>query len=322
MRLLMVGAGGIGGYFGACLAAAGHDVTFVARGATSRRAARARPHGRERRSATSRAPRRGDRRSRRRCRPAGRRSFSRQAVGHRSGGGAIAPAARATAVSSSHSQNGVEASIASDCASLGADRVAGGVAQIGAAIKSARRDRRTRARWRGCASAPLPAGRAAAAEVLRRCRQAAGIDVERVDDIQRALWEKFVFLAALSGADGARAAADRRRPRAIPTCAATLRGGDARDRGGRRLRSGVDLGRRLRRRADWRFVDGLPARDAFVDAATTSSPAAGWRRRGCAGAVARMAAEAGIDAPINATLYAALKPYLRRARADRGGSTG
>ena len=34
MRLLMVGAGGIGGYFGACYAAAGHDVTFLARGAT------------------------------------------------------------------------------------------------------------------------------------------------------------------------------------------------------------------------------------------------------------------------------------------------
>ena len=30
----MVGAGGIGGYFGARFAAAGHDVTFVARGAT------------------------------------------------------------------------------------------------------------------------------------------------------------------------------------------------------------------------------------------------------------------------------------------------
>ena len=30
------------------------------------------------------------------------------------------------------------------------------------------------------------------------------------------------------------------------------------------------------------------------------------------GAVARMAAETGVAAPVNATLYAALKPYLRR----------
>lgn len=33
MRIAVLGAGGVGGYFGARLAAAGHDVTFVARGA-------------------------------------------------------------------------------------------------------------------------------------------------------------------------------------------------------------------------------------------------------------------------------------------------
>jgi 2-dehydropantoate 2-reductase len=33
VRALVVGAGAVGGYFGACLARAGHDVTFVARGA-------------------------------------------------------------------------------------------------------------------------------------------------------------------------------------------------------------------------------------------------------------------------------------------------
>ena len=33
MRILIIGAGGVGGYFGACLARAGRDVTFVARGA-------------------------------------------------------------------------------------------------------------------------------------------------------------------------------------------------------------------------------------------------------------------------------------------------
>ncbi|MFE0331899.1 ketopantoate reductase family protein, partial [Streptomyces sp. NPDC058960] len=32
MRIAVVGAGGVGGYFGARLAAAGHEVTFVARG--------------------------------------------------------------------------------------------------------------------------------------------------------------------------------------------------------------------------------------------------------------------------------------------------
>ena len=33
MRIAIVGAGGVGGYFGARLAAAGHEVAFVARGA-------------------------------------------------------------------------------------------------------------------------------------------------------------------------------------------------------------------------------------------------------------------------------------------------
>ena len=33
MRIVVLGAGGVGGYFGAKLARAGEDVTFVARGA-------------------------------------------------------------------------------------------------------------------------------------------------------------------------------------------------------------------------------------------------------------------------------------------------
>lgn len=36
MRILIVGAGAVGGYFGARLAAAGADVAFLARGAQAR----------------------------------------------------------------------------------------------------------------------------------------------------------------------------------------------------------------------------------------------------------------------------------------------
>jgi 2-dehydropantoate 2-reductase len=32
MKIMVMGSGGVGGYFGARLAAAGNDVTFVARG--------------------------------------------------------------------------------------------------------------------------------------------------------------------------------------------------------------------------------------------------------------------------------------------------
>src|SRR5947209_6971062 len=42
MRIAMMGSGGVGGYFGARLAQAGHDVTFIARG---RHLAAMREHG-------------------------------------------------------------------------------------------------------------------------------------------------------------------------------------------------------------------------------------------------------------------------------------
>ena len=36
MKIAVVGAGAVGGWFGGCLAQAGHEVTFVARGETLR----------------------------------------------------------------------------------------------------------------------------------------------------------------------------------------------------------------------------------------------------------------------------------------------
>ena len=52
MRIAVIGAGGVGGYFGARLAHAGHDVAFVARGAHLAGDARAGPQRRERAAAT------------------------------------------------------------------------------------------------------------------------------------------------------------------------------------------------------------------------------------------------------------------------------
>ncbi len=48
MRFAIMGAGGVGGYYGACLARAGNEVAFIARGAhlAARRGARAEPPAR------------------------------------------------------------------------------------------------------------------------------------------------------------------------------------------------------------------------------------------------------------------------------------
>ena len=63
MRIAVMGAGGVGGYFGARLAHAGHDVAFVARGRASRRDARARAVRQERAGRPAPAEADRDRRS-------------------------------------------------------------------------------------------------------------------------------------------------------------------------------------------------------------------------------------------------------------------
>jgi 2-dehydropantoate 2-reductase len=57
-----------------------------------------------------------------------------------------------------------------------------------------------------------------------------------------------------------------------------------------------------------KFTDGLPAE---MKSSMQNDLAAGNRLEApwLCGAVARMAAAAGVAAPVNATLYAALKPY-------------
>jgi 2-dehydropantoate 2-reductase len=57
------------------------------------------------------------------------------------------------------------------------------------------------------------------------------------------------------------------------------------------------------------FVDGLPAemRSSMLnDLVAGNRLEAPW----LAGAVARMAAAAGLEAPVNATIHAAMKPYV------------
>ena len=131
MRIAVLGTGGIGGYFGGRLAAAGHDVTFVARGAhlDAIRAQRARRHERRRRlhRASRRRPPTTSPRSARStpsCSPSRRGSCPRARVAAR---------ARRPGTAVITTQNGVEAPD-QVAAVVGRDAVLPGIAKIFAYI--------------------------------------------------------------------------------------------------------------------------------------------------------------------------------------------
>ena len=195
MRIAVMGAGGVGGYFGAKLAQAGHDVAFVARG---RHLAAMRERGLAVRSALGdvHLPKPAVTDNPATLPPADIVLFAvklwdteiaaeaiRPLVAH---GGIVVPF-----------QNGV-GSVERISAIVGAERVMGGVAQIAATIAEPGVISHTGTMARLRFGVVLPAQQPAAEALLAACT-GAGIDAELVADIRRALWEKFVFLAAFSG---------------------------------------------------------------------------------------------------------------------------
>jgi len=151
----------------------------------------------------------------------------------------------------------------------------------------------------------LPSQRPAAEAFLRACRDA-GIQAEIPDDIVKANWEKFVFLVGLSSAT-----ALTRAPlgvvRADPDMRWVLE---------QAMRETWSVGRaRGVALADdfveqrMKFAEGLHAdmkASLLHDLEAGGKLEAPW----LCGAIARMAREQGIDAAVNRTVYAALKPYL------------
>ena len=144
------------------------------------------------------------------------------------------------------------------------------------------------------------------AEAFAAVCRAAGINVEQPADIDRARWEKFVMLVGMSGAT-ALARAPLGVVRADPdlrwlleeAMRETWRLGCAR---------GVALAQDFVAER-MRFVDTLHAdmRTSMQhDLENGNRLEAPW----LCGAVARMSAEAGLGAPVNHTIYAALKPFL------------
>jgi 2-dehydropantoate 2-reductase len=200
-------------------------------------------------------------------------------------------------------QNGVD-SIERIGVVLGAPHVAGGVARIFAIIEAPGVIRHTGSIASLTYGATDPAQRTMLAAFDEACASA-GFEHKLVDDIELALWQKFVFLAAFSAAT-----AVTRRPigviRADPDTRAMLEAA---------LREGWQVGR----------ARGIALADDFVNkllamidtlapdmrASMANDLAAGNRLEApwLSGHLVRMARVAGVAAPVQATLYAALKPF-------------
>jgi 2-dehydropantoate 2-reductase len=301
MRIAVMGAGGVGGYFGAKLAQAGHDVAFVARG---RHLAAMRERGLTVTSAN------GDVRLPKPVAtddPAtlGRTDIVLFAVklwDTESAAEAVRPLVAQGGVVVPF-QNGV-GSVERIGAMVGAGHVMGGVAQIAATIAApgviAHTGTMARLRFGPVLSAQQPAAEA----LLAACRSAA-IDVELVADIRRALWEKFVFLAAFSGLTSV-----ARQPVGVLRTDPELRGtleAAMREAWAVGRAQGVALADDFVAQL-MQFTDGLPAEmksSMLNDLVAGNRLEAPW----LCGDVTRMAAAAGVPAPVNATLYAVLKPY-------------
>lgn len=307
MRILVLGTGGVGGYFGAQLAAAGHDVFFVARGA---HLAALRAQGLRVDSAL--AP----------------QQLHTPACGEDPGAFAapdivlfcpklwdVKAAARQIAPAlAPHTlvipfQNGVE-SHGWLAEAIGPGRVAIGVAQIASTIGAPGVIVHT-GNFARLRVGLLPAQAAEAAVSARldafvAAAAAARIDIERVPDALRTLWEKYVFLVAMSGLTclvrqpigPIRADADLR---------ATLQGSMA-ETAALAATQGVHFEAGFVER-QMAFVDGLheSMRSSMLhDLQNGRRLEAPW----LCGGVARMAQAVGLPCPVNRTLYAALKPFV------------
>ena len=298
MRIAAMGAGGVGGYFGARLHQGGHDVTFFARG---RHLQAIREHGLTVESAHGNA----QLKVRVVENPADAEvadvvlfavklwDTEGAAEQIKPIGGVVIPF-----------QNGVE-SIDRLRKIFPERNVMGGSAYIATRIKSPGVIEHSGQMARLQFGALLPSQEKPARAFLDAC-QAAGINAEIPPDIMKANWEKFVFLVGISSAT-----AVARAPLGV-------------------VRKDPDLRWLLEEamRETWRLAgargvrlaqDYVEQRMAFADTLHADMKASlahdlenGGRLEapGLCGAVARMASESGLDAPVNRAVYAALRPYV------------
>jgi 2-dehydropantoate 2-reductase len=299
MKIAIIGAGGVGGYFGARLAAAGEDVTFIARGAHLEAM---RKDGLQVLSALGDLvlkPARAES-DPAKVGPVDIVLFAVKLWGTEEAAiGAKPLMGPDTGIISF--QNGVDA-IPVLTRVLGKQHVMGGVAHIAALI-----DRPGVIRHNGTMAkltfGELDGAKSKRAQRLFEACQRAKIESYLVDDIQRVIWEKFVFLVGLSGMTSL-----TRMPIG-PIREDTVTRELLRETMGEVVAvaraKGINLPPDVVDR-QLKFADGLPA--------DMVSSMLGDLKRGnrlevewLSGAVARLGLEAHVPTPINRTIYAALK---------------
>jgi 2-dehydropantoate 2-reductase len=304
MRFAILGSGAVGGYYGAKLARAGHDVTFIARGAHLR-ALRAS-------GLTVRSPMLGDftvqagaEEDTARVGPVEVVIFAVKAYDNPTALPLLAPLiGPATAVLTL--QNGVD-SPSEAAAVIGEKAVIGGTTYIATALAAPGIIEQTGTHRRivfGEVFGDLPR-LTARVRALHDVLAGADIQSEVVDDGRVPIWEKFIFLVALAGFTGAARlpigplwADEEIRRRFLEGCREVERLARA---------EGVGVSPEVVDRID-AYVRGIPGSmrsSLLIDL----SQGKRIEVEALQGAVVRRAERLRIPAPIMATLYAVLKPY-------------
>ena len=304
MRFAILGSGAVGGYYGAKLARAGHDVTFIARGA---HLAAIRARGLEIRSPalegfTVHARAEEDTSK---VGPVDVAIVAVKAYDNASALPLVAPlVGPETAVLTL--QNGVD-SVNDLAARIGEAPVIGGTTYIATALSAPGVIEQTGTHRRivfGEVFGQLPR-LSPRVQTLHEALAGADIQSQAVDDGRVPIWEKFIFLVALAGFTGASRlpigplwADPQIRAQFLDACREVERLARA---------EGVQVAPDVIDRIT-AYVDALPG---SMRSSLLIDLAQGKRIEveSLHGSVVRRAARAGVPAPIMATLYAVLKPF-------------
>jgi 2-dehydropantoate 2-reductase len=307
VRFAIIGVGGVGGYVGARLAEAGHDVLLIARGAHRDAIAETGLHLKSPLGDALYFPARVT------DEPSGSEPVDCVVLAVKAW--QVAEAARAAEPLLARGaavltlQNGVEAP-ARAASVLGRERVLGGIAKIISFVAAPGHIEHTGVPP-SLIIGELGGGASPRAEALAAAfHSARGLDVSVASDIERALWEKYIFIASWAGV-GAVSRAPLGVVRRVQETRRLIQGAAeeleavARARGVRLDRGAAD--------AVLAFIDRLPP-DGTASLQRDIAAGRPSELDDLTGAAVRLGAEVGVPTPVNAFILGALAPLEQRAR--------